>query len=193
MATTCRDAWLQEAFHTPSDMTRRVKKIIFITGGQRSGKSSYGQKLALERSHRPLYLATARPWDEDFKERIARHQADRGDGWETIEVEKNLGSLNLEGKTVLLDCVTLWLTNLFHDNGYDPERSLEQAKAEWEKLTSGDFTLIVISNEVGMGVIPDNEISRKFADLQGWMNQHIAAMAHQVIFMVSGIPHVIKS
>ncbi|MEN8156162.1 MAG: bifunctional adenosylcobinamide kinase/adenosylcobinamide-phosphate guanylyltransferase [Bacteroidota bacterium] len=170
-----------------------MKEIIFITGGQRSGKSSQGQRLALERSDRPLYLATARQWDDDFNKRIARHRSDRGEGWETIEEEKNIGSLNLEGKTVLLDCVTLWLTNIFHDTGYDLERSLDLAKAEWKKLTSGDFRLIVISNEVGMGVIPDNEISRKFADLQGWMNQHIAAMASTVIFMVSGIPHVIKS
>ncbi len=170
-----------------------MKEIIFITGGQRSGKSSHGQKLALKRSNSPVYLATARQWDEDFKKRITRHRSDRGDEWETVEEEKNIGSLNLEGKTVLLDCVTLWLTNLFHDSGYDPERSLDQAKKEWKKLTSGNFTLIVISNEVGMGVIAENEASRNFADLQGWMNQHIAAMASQVIFMVSGIPHVIKS
>lgn len=166
--------------------------IIFITGGQRSGKSGYGQKLAEERSDHPTYLATARQWDDDFKNRIARHKADRGNNWETIEEQIVIGELDLTGRTVLLDCVTLWLTNIFHDNGYDLEKSLSQAKCEWQKLTEHDFSLIVISNELGMGIHAENEASRKFADLQGWMNQHIASRADKVILMISGIPFQIK-
>ena len=170
-----------------------MRNIIFITGGQRSGKSSYGQKLAEESSDHPIYLATARYWDDDFEERITRHKNDRGVQWETIEEEKKLGELALEGKTVLLDCVTLWLTNIFHDNDFDLEKSLFYAKEEWMRLTAGDFTLIVISNELGMGVHAENRVARKFTDLQGWINQHIASNADRVIFMVSGIPVHIKT
>lgn len=169
-----------------------MKEIILITGGQRSGKSRYGQELAEEKTSNPIYLATARAWDEDFKNRIKRHQQDRGDGWQTIEKETNLGELDLAGKVVLLDCVTLWLTSIFHDNEFDLDKSLIEAKKDWKKFIENDFQLIVISNELGMGVHGENPVSRKFADLQGWMNQYIAAQADQVLLMVSGIPMRIK-
>ena len=106
-----------------------MREIIFITGGQRSGKSRFAQKLAEEYSSSPLYLATARRWDDDFEQRIRRHQADRGEQWETIEEEKYLRSLSLAGRTVLLDCITLWLTNIFHDNDYNLDAALEEAKS----------------------------------------------------------------
>jgi adenosylcobinamide kinase/adenosylcobinamide-phosphate guanylyltransferase len=169
-----------------------MHEIIIITGGQRSGKSRFAQKLAEEKSTDPVYFATARIWDEDFKKRIKRHQNDRNGQWTTIEEEKQLSKFNLNGKTVLLDCITLWLTNIFHDSGYDVDLSLSQAKVEWDQFIRQDFTLIVVSNELGMGIHPENEPSRKFADLQGWMNQHIASMADTVILMVSGIPVKIK-
>ncbi len=169
-----------------------MAEIIYITGGQRSGKSRYAQEIAEKKSDNPIYLATSRIWDEDFKKRIIRHQNDRGDNWKTIEEEKNIDKLNLQGKTVVLDCITLWLTNVFHDTEYDIENSLIEAKAIWDKFIQQDFTLIVVSNEIGMGVIPENEIARKFADLQGWTNQHIAKKADTVYFMVSGIPSKIK-
>lgn len=166
--------------------------ITFITGGQRSWKSKYAQKLAEEISASPVYLATARVWDTDFEKRIIRHKNDRGNHWTTIEEEKQLSKPNLNGKTVLLDCVTLWLTNIFFDNEYDVELSLSKAKEEWAKFIAQDLTLIVVSNELGMGIIPENEASRKFADLQGWMNQHIASLANTVVLMVSGISIKIK-
>jgi adenosylcobinamide kinase/adenosylcobinamide-phosphate guanylyltransferase len=169
-----------------------MAEITFITGGQRSGKSRYAQQLAEAWSATPVYLATARHWDEEMTQRICRHQADRGERWRNLEEEKFIGSLSFKGDTVLLDCVTLWLNNFFFDNGFDVEESLLQAKEEWAKLVMGDFRLIAVSNELGMGVIPENEASRKFADLQGWMNQHIAAMADAVWLMVSGIPVKVK-
>lgn len=169
-----------------------MRNVILITGGQRSGKSSYGQKLAEKKSSHPVYLATARTWDEDFENRIKRHRSDRGDQWETLEEEKHLGRLDLEGKTVLLDCVTLWLTNIFFDCEYDLEQTLELAKKEWSEFTRKNIDLIVVSNELGMGVHPEHEVARKFADLQGWINQYIASGADQVYFMVSGIPQKIK-
>jgi len=169
-----------------------MKFIALITGGQRSGKSSFAQKLAEDLSDSPIYLATSRKWDKDFENRIKRHQADRGEQWQTTEEEKEIGKLNLAGKTVVLDCITLWLTNIFHDNNYEIESSLQYAKLQWQQFINQDFTLLVVSNELGMGVHPENEAARKFADLQGWMNQHIAKSADEVYLMVSGIPMKVK-
>lgn len=169
-----------------------MKEIIFVTGGQRSGKSRYAQNLAESLSDKPVYLATARRWDEDFENRIRRHQADRGEQWQTIEKDKEISSLDLSGKTVLLDCITLWLTNIFHDNGYDLNKSVEEAKAEWSKFVDQDFQLIVVSNEIGMCLHAPDEVSRHFTDLQGWINQHIATHADKVVAMISGIPLQLK-
>jgi adenosylcobinamide kinase/adenosylcobinamide-phosphate guanylyltransferase len=167
-------------------------EITLITGGQRSGKSSFAQKLAEEKSANPIYLATARMWDDDFKNRIERHKSDRGDNWQTIEENKHISRHNFSNKTVLMDCVTLWLNNFFYDNNYDIEKSLKQAKSEWDKFISQDFNLIVVTNELGMGIHSESETSRKFADLQGWVNQYIAAGANNVYLMVSGISIKIK-
>ena len=169
-----------------------MAQITFITGGARSGKSSYAQKLAESASPNPVYLATARVWDEDFRLRIERHQKDRGSHWINIEEEKNLSACPVEGQTVLFDCITLWLTNIFFDNQFELERSLEEAKAEWNRFVQKEMNLIVVSNELGMGVHPVEESARKFADLQGWMNQHIAQQASEVFLMISGIPVKIK-
>jgi Adenosyl cobinamide kinase/adenosyl cobinamide phosphate guanylyltransferase len=169
-----------------------MAQITFITGGARSGKSSFAQRMAEAASPNPVYLATARVWDDDFRRRIERHQHDRGPHWINIEEEKQLSVCDVEGQTVLLDCVTLWLTNIFFDNQFDMERSLDEAKAEWDRFIQKDMNLIVVSNELGMGVHPIEESARKFADLQGWINQHIANQASEVFLMVSGIPLKIK-
>ncbi|MBP9580105.1 MAG: bifunctional adenosylcobinamide kinase/adenosylcobinamide-phosphate guanylyltransferase [Parabacteroides sp.] len=168
------------------------QKVIVITGGQRSGKSSYAQKLALSLSSNPVYLATSRVWDEEHRARIIRHQADRGPEWTNLEEEKFLSKLNLAGRVVLVDCVTLWATNFFFDNKADVALSLSQLKTEFEKLTSQDATFIFVTNEIGLGGISADELQRKFTDLQGWFNQHIAGIAGKVILMTSGIPLVLK-
>lgn len=169
-----------------------MAQITFITGGQRSGKSSFAQRLAEEKSDAPIYLATARIWDEEFESRVKRHQTDRGEQWQTIEEQIKLSMHNLSGKVVLLDCITLWLTNIFFENNNNVDASLAFAKKEWDAFTTQDFTLLVVSNELGMGVIPENKMARQFADLQGWMNQYIAKNANEVNLMVSGIPVKIK-
>ncbi|WP_372776124.1 bifunctional adenosylcobinamide kinase/adenosylcobinamide-phosphate guanylyltransferase [Mangrovibacterium sp.] len=166
--------------------------ITLITGGARSGKSSFAQQMAEAKSNRPVYLATARIWDEDFAERVKRHQADRDERWENVEEEKQLSKHDFSGKVVLMDCVTLWLTNFFHDSDYKLDQALEAAKAEWENFIRQDMELIVVTNELGMGVHPEHETARKFADLQGWVNQHIAKAADSVYLLVSGIPVKIK-
>ena len=166
--------------------------ITFITGGARSGKSRYAQELALRLAPNPVYVATARKWDGDFKNRIKRHQDERDERWRSIEEEKYISRLPLEGKLAVIDCVTLWLTNFFIDSGNDIEACLAACKKEIDELLKQRAALIIISNEIGMGMHADTPMGRKFMDLQGWVNQYIASNADKVIFMVSGLPLVIK-
>ena len=167
-----------------------------ITGGQRSGKSEEAERLALSLSATPVYMATAHVWDEEFRERVRRHQERRGPEWTNIEEEIYLSRHDVSGRVVLIDCVTLWLTNLFFAKGSEPSDSidklLESAKAEFDRFTSQDATFIFVTNEIGLGGVSENALQRQFTDLQGWMNQYIAQKADEVIFMVSGIPMIIK-
>lgn len=169
-----------------------MKRIVFVTGGIRSGKSAYAEKLALELSPNPVYMATARIWDDDFRERVRRHQERRGPEWTNIEEEKALGRHRLEGRVVLVDCVTLWCTNFFFDLGGHVEQALEEIRREFAAFTAQDATFIFVSSEIGMGGTSDNEVQRKFTDLLGSVNQHVAAQADEVVWMVSGIPVRIK-
>lgn len=166
--------------------------IYYISGGERSGKSSYAQRLAESLSDTPIYLATSRIWDEDFKQRVDRHISDRDERWTTVEEEKWLSKVISEKQTVVIDCVTLWLTNFFVDTKYDIEKALEIAKEEINKLVEIDANIIIISNEIGMGLHANSESGRKFTQLQGWTNQHIAKLADKAIFMVSGLPLTLK-
>lgn len=167
--------------------------VYLITGGERSGKSSYAQNLAMELSTTPMYVATARKWDGDFQKRIDRHQLERDERWINIEKEKNLSEIDFSGKVAVIDCVTLWLTNFFVDTKNDVASCLEQAKAEFEKIANQEnVTILIITNEIGMGVHAETHIGRKFTELQGWMNQFLAKKADTVVLMVSGIPVVIK-
>ncbi len=169
-----------------------MKRIILITGGARSGKSGYAEKLALSLSDAPVYLATARIWDEEFRERVRRHQARRGPQWTNIEEEKLLSRHDLSGRVVLVDCLTLWATNFFFDLDSDVDRALAALQAEFDRFTARDATFILVTNEIGMGGTSDNAIQRRFTDLQGWMNQYVAARADEVVLLVSGIPVKIK-
>ena len=158
-----------------------MKRIILITGGQRSGKSRKAEELALSLSDNPVYVATAHVWDEEFQERVRRHQERRGPQWTNIEEETALSRHDMTGRVAVIDCVTLWLTNFFFANDSDTDLSLEQAKAEFDRFT-----------DIGSGGVSDNAVQRKFTDLQGWMNQYIASCADEVILMVSGIEVKIK-
>ena len=174
-----------------------------ITGGQRSGKSEEAERLALSLSAAPVYMATAHIWDEEFRERVRRHQERRGPEWTNIEEEIYLSRHDVSGRVVLIDCVTLWLTNLFFENQGDRSVDsalnhgpvsmiLEKAKAEFDRFTSQNATFIFVTNEIGLGGVSENALQRQFTDLQGWMNQYIAQKADEVILMVSGIPMIIK-
>jgi adenosylcobinamide kinase/adenosylcobinamide-phosphate guanylyltransferase len=169
-----------------------MRKIILITGGQRSGKSTKAEELALSLSPNPVYMATAHIWDEEFRERVRKHQERRGPQWTNIEEETQLSLHDMTGRVIVIDCVTLWLTNFFFANNSDVDKSLELAKAEFDKFTEPDATYIFVTNEIGLGGVSENAIQRKFTDLEGWMNQYIASKADEVILMVSGIPIKIK-
>ena len=164
-----------------------MSKIILITGGQRSGKSSHAERLALSMSDNPVYVATAHVWDEEFRERVRRHQERRGPQWTNIEEEKYLSRHDLTGRVAVIDCVTLWLTNFFFEN-QDVDKTLQAVKEEFDRFTARDATYIFVTNEIGSGGISMDAVQRRFTDLQGWMNQYIASRADEVILMVSGIP-----
>jgi adenosylcobinamide kinase/adenosylcobinamide-phosphate guanylyltransferase len=168
-----------------------VKRIILITGGQSSGKSLYAERRALESAPDPVYLATARA--EGMEERVQRHRARRGPEWTTVEEPLRLGAHDFMGRVVLVDCVTLWLTNLLIDRGTpDVEAARAAAESELNRFTAPDAVYIFVTNEVGLGGVADNALARAFADLQGRINQYIAARADEVTMVVSGIPVKIK-
>jgi adenosylcobinamide kinase/adenosylcobinamide-phosphate guanylyltransferase len=187
--------------------------IYLVTGGARSGKSSYAQRLCESLSDSPIYLATSKTWDDEFADRIARHQADRGDKWTTIEepLYPSKHVENFHGKIILVDCLTLWLTNFMVETGAlsmpkegqdatsdlekkdAPERALEACKEEFLKLTEPwDATFCFVTNEIGSGTHSDNSMTRSFVDVQGWLNQFVADKAEWVIHMVCGQANTIK-
>lgn len=170
-------------------MTRR---IILVTGGQRSGKSGYAQRLALELSDNPVYMATSRVWDEEYRKRIERHQRDRGPQWTNIEEEKALSKHHLQGRVIVIDCVTLWGTNFFFDQDSNVDLALQELKEEFDRFTAQEATFIFVTNEIDMGGVAENTIQRRFTDMQGWVNQYIAEKADEVVLMVSGIGVKVK-
>ena len=172
-----------------------MSKVFLITGGQRSGKSSYAEEMALSLSDYPVYMATARVWDEEFLERVKRHQERRGPQWTNIEEPIYLSEHDLSGRVVVVDCITLWLSNFFflqRENDIDIDLALADAKAEFDRLTAQDATFIFVTNEIGSGGVSENAVQRRFTDLQGWMNQYVAQHADEVVLMVSGIAVKIK-
>ena len=168
-----------------------MKRIILITGGARSGKSRYAEELALSLSPNPVYVATAHVWDDEFRERVKKHQERRGPEWTNIEEEKLLSRHDLTGRVAVNDCITLWCTNYFFEL-QEVDKALDALKAEFDEFTAKDATYIFVTNEIGMGGVSENAVQRKFTDLQGWMNQYVASKADEVILMVSGLPLELK-
>jgi len=177
-----------------------VKQIILITGGQRSGKSTFAEQLALSLSPTPVYMATAHIWDEEFRHRVDIHQQRRGPQWTNIEEERELSKHDVSGRVVLIDCCTLWATNYFCPPVAEGEEwketpvdiALAGLKNEFDKFTSQDATFIFVTNEIGLGGTPANAVQRHFTDLLGWLNQYVASKADEVYMMVSGIKLQIK-
>ncbi len=166
--------------------------IHLITGGERSGKSTYAESEALRLSESPVYLATARVWDKEFRQRILRHQERRGPEWTNIEEDIRPSKHDFTGRVVLIDCITLWATNYFFDMQQDVDQALEALKKEFDTLVQQDATFIFVTNELGMGGMSESRTQRLFTQLQGWMNQYVAARADRVTLMVSGLPLTVK-
>ncbi len=169
-----------------------MKHIILITGGQRSGKSAFAEKMALAMAENPVYMATAHIWDEEFRQRVLRHRQNRRERWQDIEEERQLGNHPVEGRVVVIDCVTLWCTNFFSDANSDAGQAFECMKKEFDRFTEQEATFIFVTNEIGLGGVSENKMQRRFTDLQGWTNQYIASKADEVFFMISGISWKIK-
>jgi adenosylcobinamide kinase / adenosylcobinamide-phosphate guanylyltransferase len=166
--------------------------IALVLGGARSGKSRYAQQLAQALTPAPVMMATSRIYDDDHAARIARHKADRGPEWTTIEEPKIIGRPELAGRVVVVDCVTLWLTNFFADAKWEPNAAHEAARVELARALAIDGTWIFVSNELGMAPHAATEAGRKFVDIQGFLNQEIAARADAVTLMVAGLPLAVK-
>lgn len=174
-----------------------MKRIILITGGQRSGKSVLAEQMALRLSAAPVYIATAHIWDDEFKRRVDKHKERRGSQWTNIEEEKFLGNIHIYNKVAVIDCLTLWCTNFYFEfsSGNDaPDISsiLSRIEEEFDKFTAQDATFIFVTNEIGSGGVSDNAVQRHFTDLLGWFNQYVASKADDVYLTVSGIPVKIK-
>ncbi len=171
---------------------RTIARSLLVLGGARSGKSAYAQGLAEAHGPDRLYLATAAPRDEEMAARIARHQADRGHGWATleepIEIAAALAAHAQLSRVVVVDCLTLWLSNLMLA-GRDPGPALADLADSVGRLAG---PVILVSNEVGMGIVPDHKLGREFRDWQGRANLQIGAACDVVIFVAAGLPLQLK-
>jgi len=180
------------------DMAEQEKsrKIIFILGGVRSGKSRHALKLAEAFGDRRLFVATAQPLDEEMAARIENHKKQREDRWETAEEPLELAQILSRAQNrydvILIDCLTLWVSNLLGVYGEDRGEIEDHIQDLIDCLGKCGTPVVVVSNEVGMGIVPDNPLARAFRDLTGILNQGVARVAGRVIFMVAGIPVVVK-
>jgi len=173
--------------------------LTLVTGGARSGKSRHALSLAVEAGAPVTFVATAEPHDQEMAERIVRHRGERPSTWRTIEAPRAAAAALREADTavVVVDCLTLLVSNLLLASGEDPDRAGAAVAEELEALLGGraerDGALIVVSNEVGLGVVPATPLGRLFRDLLGDANQRVAGAADEVVFMVSGIPLPVRA
>lgn len=165
---------------------------ILVLGGARSGKSRFAEGLALDCAADRHYVATGRAFDDEMRDRIARHRSDRGDGWTTheepVDLVGQLKRIDDPSRVVLVDCLTLWVTNLMLDNQEVAARSAELAAF----LPQLKARVILVSNEVGLGIVPENRMAREFRDHAGRLHQLIAASAAEVYFIAAGLPLKMK-
>ena len=168
--------------------------MVFITGGQKSGKSTFAEELILELcpNKKPKYLATAKVSDEEMKLRIEKHKTQRGDRFVTIEEPLELSSVVEENDWVLVECLTLWLSQIYSECLYDYDKSLKMFELEFLNLTSKTKNLVIVGNEIGSGLHPMEESVRSYVDLQGIVNQRVAKFSKQVYLIISGCSLKIK-
>jgi adenosylcobinamide kinase / adenosylcobinamide-phosphate guanylyltransferase len=176
---------------SPDLATFSLARLTLVIGGARSGKSALAERLVRATGRTRRYIATAEAWDDEMRARIAAHRRDRGADWTTVEAPRNLDQALADARAdevVLVDCATLWLTNqMLADQDLDLEGPRLLAA-----LSSCPAPVIVVSNEVGWGIVPDNALARRFRDAQGRLNQQLAAQAGLVIGVMAGLPIVLK-
>lgn len=165
---------------------------LLVLGGARSGKSAYAQRRCEDLGRSRVFIATARAGDEEMADRISRHRADRGTGWTTIEAPIDLLQAIRQAAryadAILVDCLTLWLSNLMLE-----DHPITVAREELaEAVRQMTVPLVLIANEVGMGIVPENALARRFRDEAGWLNQEIAAVAQEVVLVTAGLPLSLK-
>jgi adenosylcobinamide kinase/adenosylcobinamide-phosphate guanylyltransferase len=176
---------------SPVTGSNDMAELTLVLGGARSGKSRYAENLIAALPPPWIYVATAEAGDAEMAERIAHHQARRGDHWRAVEAPHDLaGALGAvaAGAPVLVDCLTLWLTNRMLA-GADTESEIANLEAVLDRRSG---TIVLVSNEVGLGIVPDNALARRFRDLQGRLNQRLAARADRVVLVVAGLPLMVK-
>ena len=171
-----------------------LPRITLILGGARSGKSTFAERLALERFASPLYLATAEATDPEMAARIADHRARRGARWPCVEEPLDLAAaLRTSAPAcdgVLVECLTTWVANILVKEG--EAAFLKRRDALLGALAATVRPVILVSNEVGLGLVPEHALGRRFRDLAGWLNQDVARLAHEVAFLVAGLPMWLK-
>lgn len=170
--------------------------IIFVTGGARSGKSDFAQGLAEKLEGKRLFLATAQALDDEMHQRIEKHREQRGDRWDTLEepihIGKALRSMAEPYDTVLVDCFTVWMSNLLGEYPDQDEKISEIIGDFFSSINEFKGTILIVSNEVGMGIVPENRLARQYRDQLGFLNQAAARRADEVYVLCSGIPLRIK-
>jgi len=178
---------------------KKHSRLVFVLGGARSGKSVYALKLAESIVGERLYLATAEVLDEEMAKRIKKHKKERGNNWTTIEEPINVADVISRDKkhdVILLDCLTLWISNLIHEESGVRSQESEVIDKTINQFASAcknsKINIIVVSNEVGLGIVPDNPLARQFRDIAGYANQKIAEAADEVYFVTAGIPMRMK-
>jgi adenosylcobinamide kinase/adenosylcobinamide-phosphate guanylyltransferase len=171
-------------------------RLALILGGARSGKSRYGLGLAARCPAPRLFVATCEPRDAEMEARIEAHQRERGSDWATREVPLDLAATLGDGQghygVILVDCLTMWVTNLLLQAGATPGGMQTACEGLLEALARTATPTILVSNEVGWGVVPDNALGRQFRDQAGWLHQRLAQVADLVVLVVAGVPLLIK-
>jgi len=165
-------------------MSQTFPQLSLILGGANSGKSAFAERLTRAAALPKTYVATAQAFDDEMRAKINKHQLDRGDDWDTVEAPTNIADALGAGVT-LVDCLTLWLSNHLLTES-------EPNAAEFITATRTSGPVVCVSNEAGLGVVPDNALARKFRSTQGQLNQDIAAQADLVVLVTAGIPTVLK-
>ncbi|MEW9077924.1 bifunctional adenosylcobinamide kinase/adenosylcobinamide-phosphate guanylyltransferase [Terrisporobacter glycolicus] len=185
-----------------------MSNIILVTGGARSGKSSFAESLCIKQNNKTAYIATSVAFDDEMKNRVKKHQESRPKDWKTYEIYKDIYSiveeLDKNHDTVIMDCVTLMVNNLMFTHGIEVDEASseelnelenyirEQINKLLEAVKKANLYFVIVTNEIGMGIVPENKLSRIYGDFVGRVNQLIANYSDEVYFVVSGIPMKVK-